>query len=81
MQVDALCPEAYTGAVIGDLNRRRGRITGLEATVQGQAISATVPLSEMFGYVASLRGLSAGTGSYTMRLSHYAQVSQALVTQ
>ncbi|HEX2898713.1 MAG TPA: elongation factor G [Bacteroidia bacterium] len=81
MQVDALCPEGYTGAVIADINRRRGRITGLEVTVQGQAIAATVPLSEMFGYVASLRGLSAGTGSYTMRLSHYAALPQAVAVQ
>ncbi len=79
MQVEVLCPELYTGAVIGDLNRRRGRISALEATNQGQAIVAAVPLSEMFGYVATLRGLSAGTGSYSMRLSHYAAVSSAVM--
>ncbi len=72
MAVEAISPEAFTGAVISDINRRRGRITGLEAGVRDQKVNAEVPLSEMFGYVASLRSLSSGTASFSMQFERYA---------
>jgi elongation factor G len=80
MEVEAICPEAFTGAVIGDLNRRHGRITLLEGSSQSQRICADVPLREMFGYVGALRSLSSGTASYTMRFGRYAATQAAPVT-
>jgi elongation factor G len=80
MAVEVLCPEQFTGPVIGDLNRRRGRVNQLVAGVQGQTISAEVPLEEMFGYVASLRSLSSGTASFTMQFARYGLRTGAIQT-
>ena len=74
MQVDVAVPEDYMGDVIGDLNSRRGQILGMEARGGVQAISATVPLSEMFGYATTLRSRSQGRGQYSMQPSHYTEV-------
>ncbi len=74
MQVDVMVPEEYMGDVIGDLNSRRGQIQGMEARGGVQAISAAVPLSEMFGYATTLRSRSQGRGQYTMQPSHYTEV-------
>jgi elongation factor G len=78
MQVDVHCPEEHTGAVIADLNRRGGRISAIALGAQGQQISAQVPLERLFGYVAALRGLSAGTGTATMHFERYAQRTPSL---
>ena len=61
------------GDIIGDLNSRRGRIEGMEARNGAQVINAFVPLSEMFGYVTTLRTLSSGRATSTMEFSHYEQ--------
>ncbi len=74
MQVDVLVPEEYMGDVMGDLNSRRGQIQGMEARNGVQAISAFVPLSEMFGYATDLRSRTQGRGNYTMQPSHYSEV-------
>ena len=71
MQVDVMVPEEYMGDVIGDLNSRRGQIQGMEPRGGVQAISAGVPLSEMFGYATALRSRTQGRGQYTMQPSHY----------
>ena len=78
MQVDVLVPEDYMGDVIGDLNSRRGQIQGMEARGPVQAISAAVPLSEMFGYATTLRSRSQGRGQYTMSPSHYTEVPKSV---
>ncbi len=78
MQVDVLVPEDYMGDVIGDLNSRRGQIQGMEARGGVQAISAAVPLSEMFGYATTLRSRSQGRGQYSMQPSHYTEVPKSV---
>ena len=78
MQVDILVPEAYMGDVIGDINSRRGQIAGMEARGAVQAISAKVPLSEMFGYATDLRSRTQGRGQYTMQRSHYAEIPKSI---
>ena len=72
MKVDVFTPEDHVGDVIGDLNRRRGMIAGQEAGLTGVRIKADVPLSEMFGYIGSLRTMTSGRGQFSMEFSHYA---------
>jgi len=75
MQVDVISPEACIGDVLGDLNRRRGRIMGQDAMKGGaQMVHAQVPLSEMFGYSTQLRSLSSGRANYVMEPSHFEKV-------
>ena len=71
MAVDVFTPEDHVGDVIGDLNRRRGMISGQEAGVTGVRIKADVPLSEMFGYIGSLRTMTSGRGQFSMLFAHY----------
>ncbi len=76
MKVDVFTPDDHVGDVIGDLNRRRGMIEGQEAGASGVRIKANVPLSEMFGYIGSLRTMTSGRGQFSMEFSHYAQCPQ-----
>ena len=71
MKVEVVTPEEYMGDVMGDMNRRRGMVQGMEDTPAGKTIRAEVPLSEMFGYVTSLRTITSGRASSTMEFSHY----------
>ncbi len=71
MKVDVFTPEDHVGDVIGDLNRRRGMIKDQEAGTTGVRIKADVPLSEMFGYISSLRTMTSGRGQFSMEFSHY----------
>jgi elongation factor G len=71
MKVDVFTPDDHVGDVIGDLNRRRGMIEGQEAGVSGVRIKADVPLSEMFGYIGTLRTMTSGRGQFSMEFSHY----------
>ena len=73
MKVEVVTPEEYMGDVMGDLNRRRGIVQGMEDTVTGKAIRAEVPLGEMFGYATDLRSMSQGRASYSMEFCKYAQ--------
>jgi elongation factor G len=79
MAVDAVTPEEFVGVVQGDLNSRRGNITGIEMRSNAQAIQAEVPLATMFGYVSNLRSMTQGRATYTMQFSHYAQVPEGAV--
>jgi elongation factor G len=72
MKVDVFTPEDHVGDVIGDLNRRRGMLSNQEAGLTGVRIKADVPLSEMFGYIGSLRTMTSGRGQFSMEFSHYA---------
>src|SRR5690349_574675 len=74
MKVEVVTPEEYSGDVIGDLNRRRGQITGMEESAGGKAINAEVPLSEMFGYATTVRSMSQGRATFTMECSKYVEV-------
>ena len=78
MKVEVTVPEEYMGDVIGDLNSRRGQIQGMEPRGAVQAISAKVPLSEMFGYATDLRSRSQGRGHYVMQPSHYAEIPKSI---
>ena len=71
MKVDVFTPEDHVGDVIGDLNRRRGMIKDQEAGTTGVRVKADVPLSEMFGYIGSLRTMTSGRGQFSMEFSHY----------
>jgi elongation factor G len=75
MAVEVVSPDQFLGSVVGDLNSRRGMIEGQEQSHGGTVvIKAKVPLSEMFGYVTSLRSMTQGRASSTMEPSHYAEV-------
>jgi elongation factor G len=73
MKIEVITPEENMGDIVGDLNRRRGQIQGMEDRSGAKAIKGIVPLSEMFGYVTSLRTMSSGRASSTMEFSHYEQ--------
>ena len=74
MKVEVVTPEEYSGDVIGDLNRRRGQIMGMDDSAGGKAINAEVPLSEMFGYATTVRSMSQGRATFTMEFSKYVEV-------
>ncbi len=74
MKVEVVTPEEYSGDVIGDLNRRRGQILGMDETAAGKAITAEVPLSEMFGYATNVRSMSQGRATFTMEFAKYLEV-------
>lgn len=73
MKVEVVTPEDYMGDVMGDLNRRRGLIQGMDDTPSGKVIRAEVPLGEMFGYATDVRSMSQGRASYSMEFSKYAE--------
>ena len=73
MKVEVLTPEENMGDVMGDLNRRRGQMQGLDSRNGAQVIKALVPLSEMFGYVTQLRTITSGRATSTMEFDHYAE--------
>ncbi|KTD30875.1 translation elongation factor G [Legionella moravica] len=85
MKVDVYSTEEDVGNVIGDLNRRRGMISGQEPSAAGVRIKADVPLSEMFGYISTLRTLTSGRGQFSMEFSHYApcpaSVAEAVIAK
>jgi elongation factor G len=76
MKVEVVTPEDYLGDVIGDMNSRRGQIQGTDTRGNAQAVTAMVPLANMFGYVNSLRSFTQGRAQYSMQFSHYDEVPQ-----
>jgi len=76
MKVEVVTPEEYMGDIIGDLNSRRGQVTGMDQQANARVITAMVPLASMFGYVNTLRSMSQGRAQYTMQFDHYEQVPQ-----
>jgi len=81
MRVEVVTPEEYMGDVIGDLNSRRGQVTGMDARGNARVIDAMAPLANMFGYVNTLRSMSQGRAQYTMHFDHYEQVPQAVADE
>ncbi len=74
MSLEVTCPDEFVSTIMGDLNRRRGRILGMEPRGGAQAVKSEVPLAEMFGYATDLRSSSQGRASFTMEYHHYAPV-------
>jgi elongation factor G len=81
MRVEVVTPEDYMGDIIGDLNSRRGSVTGMDQQGNARVIAAMVPLANMFGYVNTLRSMSQGRAQYTMHFDHYAQVPQSVADE
>jgi elongation factor G len=81
MRVEVVTPDLYMGDVIGDLNSRRGQVTGMDSRGNARVINAMVPLANMFGYVNTLRSMSQGRAQYTMYFDHYEQVPQAVADE
>jgi elongation factor G len=81
MAVEVLTPEESMGDIIGDLNKRRGQVTGMEQKGNARQVKAKVPLSEMFGYVTVLRTLSSGRATSSMEISHYAEVPASIAKE
>jgi len=81
MSVEVVTPEEFVGAVQGDLNGRRGQITGIEMRAGAQVIEARVPLATMFGYVNNLRSMTQGRATYTMQFSQYARVPENVAAE
>src|SRR5262249_26021931 len=81
MDVEAVTPEEYMGAVVGDLNSRRGRIVAMEARGTSQVIRANVPLGQMFGYATDLRSMTQGRATYTMQFARYEEVPPSIAEE
>jgi elongation factor G len=79
MKVEVVTPEEYMGDVMGDLNRRRGLVQGMEDTTSGKVIRAAVPLGEMFGYATDLRSASQGRATYSMEFDNYAEAPKNIL--
>jgi elongation factor G len=74
MKVEVVTPEDYYGDIVGDLNRRRGQIIGMEDSISGKVVTAEVPLAEMFQYSTTMRSMSQGRATYTMEFAKYMEV-------
>ncbi len=81
MTVEVVTPEEYMGDIIGDLNKRRGQVEGMESRAGARVVKAKVPLAEMFGYVTALRTISSGRATSSMEFAHYEEVSKAIATE
>ena len=81
MKVECVTPEEYMGDVMGDLNRRRGLVQGMEDAPAGKVIRANVPLAEMFGYATDLRSMSQGRATYAMEFLHYAEAPASVADE
>ncbi|HOZ90075.1 MAG TPA: elongation factor G, partial [Bacteroidia bacterium] len=81
MKVEVVTPDEYMGDVMGDLNRRRGQMEGMDTRAGAQVIKAKVPLSEMFGYVTTLRTITSGRASSSMEFSHYSECPRAIAEE
>ncbi len=81
MKLEVITPEENMGDVIGDLNRRRGQLEGMDSRAGAQVVKAKVPLAEMFGYVTQLRTLSSGRATSTMEFSHYAEAPRNVMDE
>jgi len=81
MKVEVITPDEFTGDVVGDFDRRRGRLSGMESEGAAQTIRAFVPLAEMFGYANDLRGRTQGRASHAMEFDHYSIVPRPVANE
>jgi elongation factor G len=78
MKVEATTPDEYQGDIIGDMNRRRGEVEGIDSKSSGTVITAKIPLAMMFGYATDIRSLSSGRASYSMEPYRFEQVPNSI---
>jgi elongation factor G len=78
MKIEVVTPETNMGDVVGDLNRRRGLIEGMDDRAGSKVVKAKVPLSEMFGYVTQLRTITSGRATSSMEFSHYSDAPKSI---
>lgn len=81
MKVEVVTPEEYMGDIIGDFNKRRGQVEGMESKAGARVVKARVPLAEMFGYVTALRTISSGRATSSMEFFHFEEVSKAIAAE
>ena len=81
MKVEVVTPEEYMGDIIGDFNKRRGQVEGMESKAGARVVKARVPLAEMFGYVTALRTISSGRATSSMEFSHYEEMSKSIAEE
>lgn len=81
MKVEVVTPEEYMGDIIGDFNKRRGQVEGMESKAGARVVKARVPLAEMFGYVTALRTISSGRATSSMEFSHYEEMSKSIAVE
>ena len=81
MKVEIVTPEDYMGDVVGDVNRRRGTLDGIDESPSGKVIKCQIPLSEMFGYATSLRSATQGRASYSMEFDHYSEAPNSVLAE
>jgi elongation factor G len=81
MDVEVVTPPEFQGAVVGDLNSRRGKIVALEARAGAQVVRALVPLGEMFGYATDVRSMTQGRATYTMQFARYEEVPKQIAEE
>jgi elongation factor G len=81
MKVEIVTPEDYMGDVVGDVNRRRGTLDGIDDSPSGKVIRCEIPLSEMFGYATSLRSATQGRASYSMEFNHYNEAPDSVLAE
>ena len=81
MKVEVVTPDEYMGDIIGDLNSRRGQVSGMDQRGNARVVDAMVLLANMFGYVNTLRSMSQGRAQYTMQFDHYEPVPQAVADE
>jgi len=81
MKLEVVTPAENTGDVMGDLNRRRGQLEGIDERAGSQVVKAKVPLSEMFGYVTTLRTITSGRATSSMEFSHYSETPKSIADE
>jgi elongation factor G len=81
MKLEVVTPAENTGDVMGDLNRRRGQLEGIDERAGSQVVKAKVPLSEMFGYVTTLRTITSGRATSSMEFSHYSETPRNIADE
>ena len=81
MDLEVVMPDDYLGSVMGDVTKRRGRVSGTDPRNKAQVLAATVPLSEMFGYATDLRSITQGRAVFTMQFGHYDKVPASIQEQ
>ena len=81
MRVEVVTPEEYMGDIMGDLQSRRGQVSGMDQRGNARVISALVPLANMFGYVNALRSMSQGRAQFTMHFDHYEPVPKGIADE
>lgn len=81
MKVEVVTPEEYMGDVVGDINRRRGTLDGMDESPSGKVIRCQIPLAQMFGYATALRSATQGRANYSMEFSRYSEAPAEVLAE